>query len=59
MGGLTRDPRPAAITPRPRRYELSAKQSRSLVYEVLAGTLASVFLGLGSFFLLLWAGIWV
>ncbi|XP_024388280.1 uncharacterized protein [Physcomitrium patens] len=41
-------------------YEVtSTKLSRSLVHEFATGGLASVFLGFGTLFLLLWTGVYV
>lgn len=40
-------------------YELSAKKGKSLAHELSVATIASIFLGLGAFFCMLWAGVWV
>ncbi|KAL3101426.1 hypothetical protein niasHT_025408 [Heterodera trifolii] len=37
----------------------STKKTRNLIKELFIGTLASVFLGFGTLFLMLWVGIYV
>jgi hypothetical protein len=42
------------------RYEVTVQKSkRSLAWELSLAVLASILLGFGTLFLLLWAGVWV
>ena len=56
VSGLARDAACACVC----RYEVTvSKARRSLVKEVALAGLASMLLGFGVLFLLLWAGVWV